>query len=283
MTDDSLTLALITELFHDDAGGTRLLERLCQAKEGGAELAVLPELPLNAWAPATREVREEDAEPPKGPRHWRLSEAARKAEIGVMGGAIVRDPATGHRHNTALVFDARGNLAGSYRKAHLPEEEGFWETSHYRPGDELPEIVHGFSMHLGIQICSDVNRPEGTHLLGAMGAEVVLAPRATPRTSTERWLLVMRANAVTSGLFVVSTNRPGPEAGVSIGGPSVAIAPDGEVLVQSEEALAIACLDRGRLLRAGQDYPGYLPVRADLYAEGWSQVAGRRRERPDPA
>jgi predicted amidohydrolase len=283
MTDDSLTLALITEIFHDDAGGTRLLERLCQAKEGGAELAVLPELPLNAWAPATPEVREEDAEPPKGPRYWRLSEAARKAEIGVMGGAIVQEPATGHRHNTALVFDARGNLASSYRKAHLPEEEGFWETSHYRPADGLPEIVHGFSMHLGIQICSDVNRPEGTHLLGAMGAEVVLAPRATPRTSTERWLLVMRANAITSGLFVVSTNRPGPEGGVPIGGPSVVIAPDGEVLVESEEPLAIACLERERLLRAQRDYPGYLAVRAELYADGWSRVARQGANRPGGA
>jgi predicted amidohydrolase len=283
MTDDSLTLALITELFHEDTGGTRLLERLCQAKEGGAVLAVLPELPLNAWAPATRQVREEDAEPPKGPRHWRLSEAARKAEIGVMGGAIVQDPATGQRHNTALVFNARGDLTGSYRKAHLPEEEGFWETSHYRPGDQPPEIVHGFAMHLGIQICSDVNRPEGSHLLGAMGAEIILAPRATPRTSTERWLLVMRANAITSGLFVVSTNRPGPEGGVSIGGPSVVIAPDGELLVQSEEPLAIARLERARLARARQEYPGYLPVRAVLYADGWSRIAGRGGDRPDRA
>ena len=199
------------------------------------------------------------------------------------GHGELQDPATGHRHNTALVFDARGNLTGSFRKTHLPEEEGFWETSHYRPGDQLPQIVHGFSMHLGVQICSDVNRPEGSHLLGAMGAEVILAPRATPRSSTERWLLVMRANAITSGLFVVSTNRPGPEGGVSIGGPSVVIAPDGEVTIQTEEPLAIACLQRARLLRARQEYPGYLPVRADLYADGWSRLAGRGGDRPDRA
>ena len=263
---------MITEVFWSKDGASRLAERLARAAEAGAGLAVLPELPLNPWSPATREPREDDAEPPGGRRHEIQAGAARLAGIGLVGGAIVIDPATGRRHNTALVFDAGGELVGRYRKAHLPEEDGYWETSHYEPGDEVPAVFDGFDLRLGTQICSDVNRPQGTHLLGALGAELILAPRCTPATSYERWKLVLRAGAVTACAFVVSTNRPGPEQGVPIGGPSIAIAPDGEVLAESTDPLSVVMLSPEALRAAREEYPGYLPVRADLYARGWSKL-----------
>ena len=263
---------MITEVFWASDGPVRLRERLREAAAGGASLAILPELPLNRWCPASKRRREDDAEPPSGPRHEIQAVAARAAGIGLVGGAIVADPATRRRYNTALVFDGHGELAGRYRKAHLPEEPGYWETSHYDPGDEVPEVLDGFDLRLGLQICSDVNRPEGSHLLGALGAELIVAPRCTPSSSYERWKLVLRANAVTSCAFVVSTNRPEPEDGVSIGGPSIAIAPDGEVLAESTERSSVVTLDPRALREARAKYPGYLAVRAELYAKGWSTL-----------
>jgi N-carbamoylputrescine amidase len=270
---DRLRIALITEVFHDDPEGRRLDARLAEAKTGGAELAVLPELPLDPWAPASREPSEDDAELPDGPRQRRQAAAARKADIAVLGGAIIRDPVSGRRHNTVILFDASGQAVASYRKLHLPEETGFWETHHYEPGTETPAVIRALPLSIGIQICSDVNRPEGSHQLAALGAEAIFAPRATPRDSYARWRLVLRANAITSGLYVVSVNRTGPERGVPIGGPSLVVAPDGSIVLETEDPVGLATLERSAVAEARREYPGYLPVRADLYAAGWAQAA----------
>ena len=110
-------------------------------------------------------------------------------------------------------------------------------------------------------------------MLGAMGAEVILAPRCTPPESYERWKLVMRANAITSGTYVISTIRPGPEAGVPIGGASIAIGPSGEVLAESTDPLTVVDLNRATLEAARLTYPGYLKVFPHVYAKGWGAVS----------
>lgn len=269
----SLTIALISDVFPGPDAARRLTERLNEARALGAELALLPELPLNPWVPASKVAREEDAEAPEGQRHRIQSEAARTAGIGLVGGAIVRD-AAGRRHNTALSFDARGDHLASYAKIHLPDEPGFWETSHYEPGTLPPRVVPGFALPFGVQICSDVNRPQLSHLLGAQGALAILAPRATERAGYELWKVVFRANALTSGAYVLSVNRPAPEHGVLLGGPSIAVDPAGQVLLETTDAVAVVTLSREVALRAREDYPGYLAVRADLYARAWAEIAG---------
>jgi predicted amidohydrolase len=271
-----MIVALISDVFYDAAGPSRLAERLQDARSRGADLALLPELPLNPWSPAAEAPRDDDAEPPAGPRHQGLSAAARTAGIAVVGGAIVRDPSTLRRHNTALVFDRDGALIASYRKVHLPEEEGFWETRHYEPGDALSPVLDAFPMRVGLQICSDINRPEGSHLLGASGAEVILNPRATEAATFERWRTVFIANAMTSGAYVLSVNRPREEQGVRLGGPSFAVAPTGDVLAETTDPVVLVALDRTVIVSAKQRYPGYLATRADLYAEGWKQVKRTR-------
>jgi predicted amidohydrolase len=271
-----LTAALISDLFIYPNDAAHLGESLKQARLRGAELAILPEIPLNPWSPATQIPNEHDAEPPGGPRHQALSNAARTAGLGVIGGAIVRDPESGRRHNTTLVFDRSGTLVASYRKVHLPEENGFWETRHYEPGDALPSVIEVFPMRLGIQVCSDVNRPDGSLLLGALGAEAIVAPRATEAATFGRWKTIFIANAITSCAYVLSVARPRAELAVPLGGPSFAVAPTGEVLVETTEPIAVVTLYRTVIEEARRRYPGYLATRADLYAEGWKRAKSTR-------
>ena len=271
MPDGSLTIAVVQDLFAGEDGTERLQRRLREARGAGAQLAVLPELPLDRWIPATRKVRDEDAEAPEGPRARLLAHAARTAGVGLLGGAIVREPGSGRRFNRALLFDSDGDLVASHDKLHLPSEESFWESDHSEPGDDVAEPIDGFGLPLGIQICSDLNRPEGSHLLGALGAEVILSPRATPPGSYARWLLVARANAITSTAYVVSINRP-TEPGLPIGGGSFVVAPDGEVLLESAAPVSVIELKHEAVADARRDYPGYLAVRSELYAEAWSKV-----------
>jgi predicted amidohydrolase len=130
----------------------------------------------------------------------------------------------------------------------------------------------GLSMPVGMQLCSDVNRPTGFQLLAAQGVEAVFAPRCTPPQTYERWRLVLRANAVTSCAYVVSANRPAPTPDGLIGGPSIAIGPSAEVLVETTDPLALVTLDREVVRAAKAEYPGYLKLYPELYARGWSGV-----------
>jgi predicted amidohydrolase len=272
--DGKLTVALISEVFWEPDGEARLHERLAQAAERGADLAVLPELPLNPWRPATKQPVDGDSEPMHGPRMAAQQEAAREAGIGLVGGIIHVDE-HGQRTSRSLILDAGGELVSTYEKLHLPEEPGFWETSHYRPGTRAPHRIDAFGMPIGVQLCSDINRPEGSHILGAQGAHAILAPRATEERTYQRWKIVFRAIALTSCVYVVTVNRPHPEQGVLIGGPSAAMGPDGEVLLETTDTLALVTLDSSVIIDGRSRYPGYLPIRADLYADAWSQIAGR--------
>lgn len=272
MSSAHLTVALVTDVFPQRGDAARLHHRLRSARNLGADLAVLPELPLHPWAPLTRQPSHADAEEPHGPRHQLLAAAARDARVAVLGGAIVRDPATGRRHNTALLFGADGGLLLQYRKVHLPDEEGYWEAHHYEPGDRLHTPARLAGWGIGVQICSDVNRPQGCNALAAMGAAAILVPRATPPETWARWELVLRANAVTSCAWVISVNRPGARSGGVIGGPSIAIGPSGDILLETTDPVAVATLERAALDAARKEYPGYLDVRTDVYEDAWRRT-----------
>jgi predicted amidohydrolase len=272
-TDGKLTVALVSEVYWEADGVRRLEDRLLQASDRGADLALLPEIPLNPWSPAAKTPNDEDAEDESGPRTQAMSEAAKKAKIGLVGGIIHRDPDSGRRTSRALAFDAAGAIVARYEKLHLPEEDGFWETSHYEPGTQAAQRIVAFSVPIGLQICSDNNRPEGSHLLAAQGAIAILVPRASEERTYQRWKTVFRANAMTSCAYVLSVNRPDPEQGVLIGGPSVAVDPNGQALVETTDTLALVTLDTAVVRNARTAYPGYLPVRARLYADAWADVA----------
>ncbi len=265
---------MITDVFQGPDRRERLHSRLGEAQHEGADIAVLPELPLNPWSPATRESRPDDAEPPEGLRHTIQSDAANEAVMWLVGGAIVADPTTGERHNTALVFNRTGTLLYSYEKTHVPDEPGFWEKAHYQPGRWPAMPVEGLDMPFGVQICSDANRPQGAHILSGAGAQVIFVPRSTQGSTWARWKLVLGATALTTCAYIVTVNRPGPEAGVEIGGPSAVFGPDGNVLLETMDSVAVIELDGGVIADAWKRYPGYLDVRPPLYVDGWGSIEG---------
>jgi len=271
-----MKIAMLTDVFFDANAESRLAAALQKAASQGASLAVLPEIPLNPWSPATKDALDSDAEPPNGTRHEMMSRCAQDASIALVGGAIVKDPTTGERRNTALVFDSKGKLVGSHQKQHLPEEPGFWETSHYGQGTRPIGVIDVAGVTIGVQICSDINRPMGSHIQAALGAQIIINPRSTEETTYERWRHVFLATAWTTRSFIISVNRPRPEQRIPIGGPSIAIAPNQDVLAETNDTVSVVELDLSRLDQAKTDYPGYLPVRADLYEEAWE----RANERP---
>jgi N-carbamoylputrescine amidase len=280
MTDHPrLRVALLSDVFFGEGAFERLRDRLAHAKGLGAQLVVLPELPLQGWAPATKVAREEDAEALGGPRQQQLAAAAAEVGVAVLGGAIVRSGKSGRRENHAVVYDAEGRERGRYAKLHLPQEPGFWEADHYEAGVGALPLFALQGVPFGIQLCSDINRPQGTHILAARGARLICHPRASEPDTFDGWRLVMRAAARTAATWIVSVNRPRPEQGVPLGGPSIAIDPMGEVVVESSETFTFVDVDTGRNEEALVDYPGYLAVRSDVYAEAWGETLARPLDR----
>ena len=228
---DDLTIALISEVFIGEGASERLVDRLREAKTAGAEIAVLPELACNPWSPAMKQLQDDDEESLGGPRCKLQQSAAKEVGIGLIGAAILTSGDT--RFNTCLFWDEHGELLGTYQKHHIPEEGGFWETSHYAAGVEGFPVFDFRGWKIGIQICSDMNRPQGSHILAASGAEIIIGPRASQHATYEKWRPVWIANALTTGCYVCSVNRPATEQGVLLGGASIAVSPDGTVIVES--------------------------------------------------
>ena len=279
MKRDELTVALVGEVFHDEHAKRRLHERLTEVRALGADVAVLPEIATLPWSPATSTPREEDAEPAGGPRQQMLQDVAADVGIGLLGSLIIQDDSW-RRFNTCLLIDESGQCVHRYRKIHVPDEPGFREADHYLADDEPPTPVDAFGWSLGVQICSDINRPAGSQMLAARGCECILGPRSTEEATYWKWRPVFIANALTCCCYVLSVNRPAPEQGVAIGGPSIAVAPTGEVLLETTETIGLVTLNRSVLDQARTDYPGYLAVPSSMYARGWATIPPRQAHEP---
>lgn len=275
---NDMNVALIREIFVGPDADRRFNTLLDEARGQGADLAVLPELPMLPWRPAFQTAEPADAEPLDGPTLQWLSRAAVNNEIAILGGAIVNDAESGKRFNTALLVDAHGRLVATYRKLHPPSEPGFWEDRHYAAGDAPPGPIDGFPLRLGIQLCSDVYRP-GSQILAGLGAHAILCPRASETQTFDRWRLMLRANAIAGSCYVLSVTRPRPEFEVPLGGPSIAIDPHGEVINETEETVIVVPIHEEQVERSRLGYPGHLAVHAEIYARGWGQARPLNRQR----
>ena len=112
-------------------------------------------------------------------------------------------------------------------------------------------------------------------MLAAQGCECILNPRATERGLLDLWKTVWRANSITTGCWLLSPNRPRPEPGTPLGGPAVAVAPNGEICTESDEKVVMVEVDPDRVASARAVYPGYLAIPSSTYAAAWKGIPDR--------
>ena len=245
----------------------RLGEKIRSAAADGAELIVLQELHDGLYFCQTEEVDAFDlAEPIPGPAtdfYGRLA-----LELGVViVTSLFEKRAPGLYHNTAVVLERDGSIAGVYRKMHIPDDPGYYEKFYFTPGDLGFHPIETSVGRLGLLVCWDQWYPEAARLMALAGAELLIYPTAIgyddrdDREEQERqrsaWQLVMRGHAVANGLPVIAVNRVGrepapgddPEAGITFWGSSFAAGPQGEMLTElplDEEATEIVDIDLKR-------------------------------------
>ena len=193
--------------------------------------------------------------------------------------------AAGLYHNTALVIDSDGSLAGIYRKMHIPDDPAYYEKFYFTPGDLGFKPIDTSLGRLGVLVCWDQWYPEAARLMALAGAEVLIYPTAIGWESTdtddekrrqrEAWMTVQRGHAVANGLPVITVNRVGYEpdpseatGGIQFWGSSFVAGPQGELLFQasdSEEAEAVVDIDMARSEQVRRWWPFLRDRRIDAY------------------
>lgn len=270
-------------------------ERLIrQAATDGAQLVVLQELHATLYFCQTEDTSVfELAEPIPGPTSRRLSALA--AELGiVLVGSIFERRMNGVYHNTAVVFERDGNIAGLYRKMHIPDDPGFYEKFYFTPGDaSFNDGRNGFTPidtsvgRLGVLVCWDQWYPEAARLMALAGAEVLIYPTAIGWDVTDdpeeqarqldAWVTVQRGHAVANNLPVIAPNRVGTEPdpsgnsdGIRFWGNSFICGPQGEFLARADdksETLLSAIINRSRSESIRRIWPYFRDRRIDAYGD----------------
>ena len=256
-----------------------------QAKASGADLVVLPELHLGPYFCQNEDYNNfTNAEPIPGPSTDVLSEIAKKQGVVIVS-TIFEKRAPGLYHNTAVVFDRDGGIAGKYRKMHIPDDPGYYEKYYFTPGDIGFKPIETSLGKLGVLVCWDQWYPEAARLMALAGAELLIYPTAIgwdPADTKEEqqrqldaWITIQRAHAVANGIPVIACNRIGFEAspdngdtGITFWGNSFITGPQGEVLTHAdstEQKLLICELDRTRSEQVRQIWPYLRDRRIDEY------------------
>ena len=277
---EPLTLALVQTHATADAEDnvqrtTALVER---AAEAGARLVCLQELFRTPYFPQTEdEANFALAEPIPGPSTEHFVAVAKRLGI-VLVISLFERRARGLFHNTAVVLDADGTIAGRYRKMHIPEDPRFFEKYYFAPGDTGFQAFDTAVGRIGVLVCWDQWYPEAARLTALAGAEILLYPTAIGTwigeqelapTQHDAWRTVQRGHAVANGVFVAAANRIGREGELTFWGRSFVAAPDGRVLAEaeSEETVLLATLDRSEIDRAREGWPFLRDRRIDAYGD----------------
>lgn len=253
----------------------RLAESIARVAEMGAELVVLQELHDSLYF---CQVESTDnfqlAVTIPSPATDFYAALARKHRV-VLVTSLFEKRAAGLYHNTAVVFEKDGTMAGRYRKMHIPDDPAYYEKFYFTPGDLGFHPIPTSVGLLGVQVCWDQWYPEGARLMALQGADLLIYPTAIGYESSdtpaeqerqrEAWITVQRGHAVANGLPVVSVNRVGHEPdpsgqtrGIQFWGSSFVAGPQGELLhlaCQTEEEIAVVDIDLKRSENVRQWWP----------------------------
>lgn len=230
----------------------KLEHNIRELAEKGAQLVVLQELHNSLYFCQTEDVDKFDlAEPIPGPSTEFYSKIAAECNI-VLVTSLFERRAAGVYHNTAVVFEKDGTVAGLYRKMHIPDDPGYYEKFYFTPGDIGFKPINTSVGRLGVQVCWDQWFPEGARLMALQGADMLIYPTAIgyepgdlkeeQERQREAWITVQRGHAVANGLPVISVNRTGYESapsgngnGIQFWGSSFVCGPQGEILSQASQ------------------------------------------------
>src|SRR6266545_3606292 len=272
-----------------DANLAKAVAKVEEAAAAGAQLVCLPELFRSLYFAQTEDVRLFDlAEPVPGPSTVALGKAARSAGVVVIAPVFERR-APGLYHNSAVVIDADGRVAGLYRKMHIPDDPAYYEKFYFTPGDLGFRVFDTRVGRLGTLVCWDQWYPEGARLTALQGASILFYPTAIGWHPSEKaeygaaqhdaWRTIQRSHAIANGLYVAAVNRVGfegsPEQGLEFWGASFVADPFGQVLAEAahdrEETLIVEC-DRKRIEEVRRNWPFLRDRRIDAYAPILSRV-----------
>ena len=274
-------------------------QKIRRAAKDGAQLIVLQELHATHYFCQTEDTTVFDlAETIPGPTSNRLCALAKSLNIVIVG-SIFEKRATGIYHNTAVVIESDGSIAGTYRKMHIPDDPGFYEKFYFTPGDAKTKNIlnnayeSGFKPietsvgTLGVLVCWDQWYPEAARLMALAGAQLLIYPTAigwdTSDTDEEQqrqldaWITIQRGHAIANNLPVIAPNRVGYEPdpsnhtkGITFWGNSFICGPQGEFLDQADsknEANLVVDINMGRSEDIRRIWPYFRDRRIDAYED----------------
>lgn len=270
---------------HDNVA--RLAEGIADLAKRGARLIVLQELHNSLYFCQTEDVSNFDlAEPIPGPSTRLFGELAKEHGVVIVTSLFERR-APGLYHNTAVVIERDGNIAGIYRKMHIPDDPAYYEKFYFTPGDLGFRPIDTTVGRLGIMVCWDQWYPEAARLMALQGAEVLIYPTAIGYESSDSpdeqqrqrmaWQTVQRGHAVANGLPVIAVNRVGHESdpsgqtnGITFWGSSFVTGPQGEIIYEAstdEEESIIVSMDMEHSEQVRRWWPFLRDRRIDKYDE----------------
>ncbi len=265
----------------------RLAEGIAQLAGQGAQLIVLQELHNSLYFCQEENVDNFDlAEPIPGPSTQFYSALAKEHGVVIVT-SLFEKRAAGLYHNTAVVIEKDGTIAGKYRKMHIPDDPAYYEKFYFTPGDIGFHPIDTSVGRLGVQVCWDQWYPEGARLMAMQGAELLIYPtaigyaanddEAEQQRQREAWTTVMRGHAVANGLPVIAVNRVGYEEdpshqteGIQFWGSSFVAGPQGEILYRAddkEEVKTIITIDMDRCEQVRRWWPFLRDRRIDEYGD----------------
>lgn len=263
----------------------RLAEGISDLAKRGAQLIVLQELHNSLYFCQTESVDNFDlAEPIPGPSTKLFGELAKQFGVVIVT-SLFEKRAPGLYHNTAVVLEKDGSIAGTYRKMHIPDDPAYYEKFYFTPGDLGFHPIDTSVGRLGVMVCWDQWYPEAARLMALQGAELLIYPTAIGYESSDApeeqqrqrmaWQTVQRGHAVANGLPVVAVNRvgyePDPSAqtnGIQFWGTSFVAGPQGEILYEAsaeEEESIIVSLDLSHSEQVRRWWPFLRDRRIDAY------------------